>query len=58
MITITFGALALSLAATASLSACLGLMIGCLIHVAGDKLGGKQGIAGEKGGISDGKRGD
>lgn len=37
MITITFGALAMSLAATASLSACLGLLIGCLIHVASDK---------------------
>ena len=34
MITITFGALALSLAATASLSACLGLMIGCLLRAA------------------------
>ena len=37
MITITFGALAMSLVATASLSACLGLMIGCLIQVASDK---------------------
>ncbi len=37
MITITFGALAMSLAATASLSACFGLMIGCLIQVAAGK---------------------
>ena len=37
MITITFGALAMSLAATASLSACLGLMIGCLIQVISDE---------------------
>ena len=45
MITITFGALALSLAATASLSACWGLLIGCLIHVAADKRKGNQGLA-------------
>ena len=45
MITITFGALAMSLAATASLSACLGLMIGCLIQVASDKRKGNQGLA-------------
>ena len=45
MITITFGAVALMLAATASLSACLGLMIGCLIHVASDKRKGNQGLA-------------
>lgn len=45
MITITFGAVALMLAATASLSACLGLMIGCLIQVASDKRKGNQGLA-------------
>ena len=45
MITITFGALAMSLAATASLSACLGLMIGCLIQVTSDKRRGNQGLA-------------
>ena len=42
MITITFGAIALMLAATASLSACLGLMIGCLLRAASDKLGGRN----------------
>ena len=42
MITITFGALALSLAATASLSAWLGLMIGCLLRAASDRLGGRD----------------
>ena len=42
MITITFGALAMSLAATASLSACLGLMIGCLLRAASDRLGGRD----------------
>ena len=42
MITITFGALAMSLAATASLSACLGLRIGCLVRAASDKLGGRN----------------
>ena len=45
MITITFGAVALMLAATASLSACLGLLIGCLIQVASDKRKGNQGLA-------------
>lgn len=45
MITITFGAVALMLAATASLSACLGLMIGCLIQVAAGKRRGNQGLA-------------
>lgn len=45
MITITFGALVMSLAATASLSACLGLFIGCLIQVASDKRKGNQGLA-------------
>ena len=44
MITITFGALAMSLAATASLSACLGLFIGCLIQVASERKG-NQGLA-------------
>lgn len=39
MITITFGAVALMLAATASLSACLGLVIGCLLRAASDRLG-------------------
>ena len=42
MITITFGALALSLAATASLSACWGLMIGCLLRAASNRLGGRN----------------
>ena len=42
MITITFGAVALMLAATSSLSACLGLMIGCLLRAASDKLGGRN----------------
>lgn len=42
MITITFGAVALMLAATASLSACLGLMIGCLLRAASDRLGGRN----------------
>lgn len=42
MITITFGALAMSLAATASLSACLGLFIGCLLRAASDRLGGRN----------------
>ena len=42
MITITFGALALSLAATASLSACFGLLIGCLLRAAGDKPGSRN----------------
>lgn len=45
MITITFGAVALMLAATASLSACLGLFIGCLIQVTSDKRRGNQGLA-------------
>ena len=44
MITITFGALAMSLAATASLSACLGLFFGCLIQVASERKG-NQGLA-------------
>lgn len=56
MITITFGALVMSLAATASLSACLGLMIGCLIQVASDKRKGNQGLAKGNGGIPNGKR--
>lgn len=56
MITITFGALAMSLAATASLSACLGLMIGCLLRAASDRLGGNQGLAKGNGGIPNGKR--
>ena len=42
MITITFGAVALMLAATASLSARLGLMIGCLLRAASDRLGGRD----------------
>lgn len=37
MITITFGALAMSLAATASLSGCFGLLLGCLLQAAKDK---------------------
>lgn len=56
MITITFGAVALMLAATASLSACLGLFIGCLIQVASDKRKGNQGLAKGNGGIPNGKR--
>ena len=56
MITITFGAVALMLAATASMSACLGLLIGCLIHVASDKHKGNQGLANGNGGIPNGKR--
>ena len=42
MITITFGAVALMLAATASLSACLGLMIGCLLRAASNRRGGRN----------------
>ena len=42
MITITFGALALSWAATASLSPCLGLVIGCLLRAASDRLGDRD----------------
>lgn len=37
MITITFGVLAVMLAATASLSGCFGLLIGCLLQAAKDK---------------------
>lgn len=58
MITITFGALALSWAATASLSACLGLVIGCLLRAASDKRKGNQGLAKGNGGIPNGKRGN
>jgi hypothetical protein len=58
MITITFGAVALMLAATASLSACLGLMIGCLLRAASDKRKGNQGLAKGNGGIPNGKRGN
>ena len=42
MITITFGAVALMLAATASLSGCFGLLIGCLLRAAGDKPGDRN----------------
>ncbi len=42
MITITFGAVALMLAATASLSACLGLFIGCLLRAASNRRGARN----------------
>lgn len=37
MITVTFGVLVAMLAATASLSGCFGLLIGCLLRAASDK---------------------
>ena len=58
MITITFGVLAVMLAATASLSGCFGLLIGCLIQVAGDKPGTKHKLAKRNGGIPNDKRED